>query len=270
MIYTSASISVQYDNVFSPFAGKDWENGFRWVKDSGFDAVEIILSDPGLLDVAHIQHTLSRMNMKVSTISTGQATGMEDIEMSSVCEISRVAARNRLFADIDFSDAVGGPNVTIGLIRGRGGRQEESIERELLIRELKYVADYAKKKGIRLNLEPINRYECKRINSTQEAYQLLKDMDFPENVGILFDTFHSNIEDPDTLQAIRDYGKYFFHVHFADSNRQIPGEGHIPFREIVKTLKDINYEGYISLEVLNRPHAAHVIEYAGKAIKSII
>lgn len=270
MIYTSASISVQYDNIFSPFKGRDWKDGFRWAKESGFDAVEIILSDPGLLDIEEIQKTLKEMDMKVSTISTGQAAGMEGIEMSSVCEASRAAARNRLFADVDFAEAVGGANVTIGLIRGKGGRQEESVERTLLIRELKCAADYAGDKGIRLNVEPINRYECSRINSTREAYELLRDMGFPENVGILFDTFHSNIEDPDILQAIRDYGKYFSHVHFADSNRRLPGEGHVPFREIVRVLREIGYEGYVSLEVLNRPDAAHVIENAGKAVKEIL
>ena len=46
----STSLSVQYDNPFSPFPGKDWKQGLDWVRDSGFDAVEIILSDPDLLD----------------------------------------------------------------------------------------------------------------------------------------------------------------------------------------------------------------------------
>ena len=55
---TSTSLSVQYDNIFSPFPGRQWEDGLRWVKDAGFDAVEIILSDPDLIDRRLLQKRL--------------------------------------------------------------------------------------------------------------------------------------------------------------------------------------------------------------------
>lgn len=269
MIRTSASISVQFDNIFSPYAGEDWVQGFEWVKRTGFDAVEIILSDPGLLDVEKIKSVLDRLCLKVSTVSTGQAMGIEGISMCSPSFHIRKAARERLFADIDFAAAVGNPNVTVGLIRGRGGEQKASLERELLLRELKEVAAYAKEKGIVINLEPINRYECRLINSTKEGYELLGEMGFPENVGILYDTFHSNIEDPDMFEAIRTYGAHISHVHFADSNRQIPGDGHIDFRRVCKTLESVGYGGYVSLEVLNKPDAAHVITDVKKEMSRI-
>lgn len=269
MIRTSASISVQFDNIFSPYAGEDWEQGFEWVKKAGFDAVEIILSDPGLLDVEKIKSALSRLNLKVSTVSTGQAMGVEGISMCSPSLHIRKAARERLFADIDFAAAIGNPNVTVGLIRGRGGEQKESLERKLLLRELKETAAYAEEKGIVINLEPINRYECRLINSTKDGYELLAEMGFPRNVGILYDTFHSNIEDPDMFEAIRTYGTYISHVHFADSNRQIPGDGHIDFRKVCETLENVGYRGYASLEVLNRPDASHVIEDVKKAMSEI-
>lgn len=269
MIRTSASISVQFDNIFSPYAGKDWERGFEWVKRAGFDAVEIILSDPELLDVKRIKDVLNKLEMKVSTVSTGQAMGIEGLAMCSPAAGIRKAARERVFADIDFSVEVGRPNVTVGLIRGRGGEQSEALERELLIRELKEVAAYASDKGIAINLEPINRYECRLINSTKDGYELLRDMGFPENVGILYDTFHSNIEDPDMFDAIRTYGNRISHVHFADSNRQIPGDGHIDFKRVCKALESTGYRGYVSLEVLNKPDAAHVITDVKDAMNRI-
>ncbi len=269
MIRTSASISVQFDNIFSPYAGEDWVKGFEWVKKAGFDAVEIILSDPELLDVEKIKSELDRLSLKVSTVSTGQAMGVEGISMCSPSQYLRKAARERLFADIDFAAAIGNPNVTVGLIRGRGGEQKEFLERKLLLRELKEAAAYGREKGIVINLEPINRYECRLINSTKEGYDLLGEMGYPENIGILYDTFHSNIEDPDMLEAIRTYGPYISHVHFADSNRQIPGDGHIDFRQICKTLESVGYQGYVSLEVLNRPDALHVIKDAKEAMSVI-
>lgn len=269
MIRTSASISVQFDNIFSPYAGRNWEQGFEWVKSTGFDAVEIILSDPELLNVKKIKEVLERLTLKVSTVSTGQAMGIEGLAMCSPSAGIRKATRERLFADIDFAAAVGRPNVTVGLIRGRGGEQSEDLERELLIRELGETARYAGEKGIVINLEPINRYECRLINSTKDGYDLLKDMGFPENVGILYDTFHSNIEDPDMFESIRTYGRAISHVHFADSNRQIPGDGHIDFKKVCETLESIDYKGYVSLEVLNKPDTAHVIKNTKAAMDRI-
>ena len=267
MIRVSASISVQYDNPFSPFRGCEWEKGFEWVKACGFDAVEIILSDPSLLDFDRIRRKLDALELGVSTISTGQAMGMEGIAMTSPSALKRQAARERLFADIDFSAAFGKPNVTVGLIRGRGGEASPDIEEALLCRELSVAAEYAAKKGVVLNLEPINRYECKLVHSTAEGDAILEKIGRPENVGILYDTFHSNIEDPDMLAEIQTYAGSISHVHFADSNRSLPGEGHIDFPAVIRTLEQNGYNGYVSLEVLNRPDMEHIRDFAAAAMR---
>lgn len=267
MIRTSASITVQYDNIFAPFPASEWEKGFQWAKDAGLDAVELILSDPELLDVSAIRAKLDALELQVATISTGQAVGMENIYMCAGSSLIRREARERLFRDIDFSVMVGKPNVTIGLIRGKGGLLAEKIEMEHMKREMLAVAEYAAQRGVTLNLEPINRYECKLINSTEDGDRLLELLGYPENVGILYDTFHSNIEDPDMLGAIERYGKHISHVHVADSNRRLPGEGHVDFAAVYQTLKKIGYDGYISLEVLNNPSAAHVIAHMADAMK---
>lgn len=255
----SASISVQYENAFAPFPGKEYKAGMKWVKESGFDGVELIISDPNRIDIEKVKHSIDEVGLEVSTISTGQAVGLEKIAMTSAAEYIREAARQRLMDDINFSEQLGKPNVTIGLIRGRGGEMSLAEERELLIRELYVVGEYAEKKGIVLNLEPINRYEVKLLNSSLSAYELLEGMGNPKNIGILYDTFHSNIEDDDMLATIRRIGNKISHVHLADSNRQLPGEGHIDFKSILKTLTEIGYDGYVSLEVLNKPDASHII-----------
>ena len=267
MIRVSASISVQYDNPFSPFRGCEWEKGFEWVKACGFDAVEIILSDPALLDWDRIKRKLDELQLGVSTISTGQAMGMEGIAMTSPSALKRQAARERLFADIDFSAAFGKPNVTVGLIRGRGGEASAEIEEDLLCRELTAVAEYAAQKGVTLNLEPINRYECKLVHSTAEGDAILERIGRPKNVGILYDTFHSNIEDANMLREIETYAGSISHVHFADSNRSLPGEGHIDFPAVIRTLETNGYRGYVSLEVLNRPDAQHIRDFAATAMR---
>ena len=140
---TSTSLSVQYDNIFSPFPGRQWEDGLRWVKDAGFDAVEIILSDPDLIDRRLLQKRLEQLDLPVSTISTGQAMGLEQLSLVSASRQTREVTLARLRRDIDFAIELGRPHVTIGLIRGRGGENSPEMELPLLRDSLKQIADYA-------------------------------------------------------------------------------------------------------------------------------
>ena len=128
----STSLSIQYDNIFSPFPGRDWTEGLQWVRRSGFDAVELILSDPALLDRRALERQLERLDLPVSTISTGQAMGLEGLSLCSASRAVRDGTLARLREDIDLSVSLGRPHVTVGLIRGRGGELDMQTERELL------------------------------------------------------------------------------------------------------------------------------------------
>ena len=262
MIKRSASVAIQFDSCFSPFLSSEWQKGLQWVKDCAFDGVELIISDPTLVDRYALHRTLEKLNLEVSTLSTGQCAMLEGLSMTSAASYIRSATNLRIQQNIDFSVEFGKPNVTIGLIRGKGGILPKSKEHDLLVNELTKAVDYAAKKNVMLNLEPINRYECSLINSSKSAYDLIMDMGNPPNVGILYDTFHSNIEDNNIFKTIEEIGNKITHVHFADSNRRLPGEGHLDFSLIKKVLNKVGYDGYISLEVLNIPSEQHIIDCA--------
>lgn len=266
----SASLSVQYDNIFSPFPGKEWADGLAWVRDSGFDAVEIILSDPALIDRRALTQRLEQLDLPVSTISTGQAMGLEGLSLCSASRAVREQTLSRLREDIDFSVSLGRPHVTVGLIRGRGGELEVKMERELLTDSLKRIAEYAQRQGVMLNLEPINRYECRHLNASVSALEIIREIGAPSCMGVLYDTFHSNIEDADMCQAIHQLKGWISNVHLADSNRRLPGEGHIDFTEVYRQLEADGYDGYAALEVLNAPSAVHIREYAGEAVRAFL
>ena len=263
----STSLSVQYDNPFSPFPGKEWETGLDWVRDAGFDAVEIILSDPDLLDRNRLEKKLQQTGLPVSTISTGQAMALEGLSLCSASRETRGRTLQRLDRDMELALVLGKPHVTVGLIRGKGGSLSDTIELELLQDSLKRLADRAGSKGITINLEPINRYECRHLNSSLSALEIIRQIGNPECMGVLYDTFHSNIEDEDMLQAIAHLGNRISNVHLADSNRRLPGEGHIDFPAIHQKLEAIGYDGYAALEVLNTPSQAHIRENARKSIQ---
>lgn len=267
---TAASVTIQYDNPFSPFPACQWKEGFRWAKQGGLDGVELIFSDPKLICVDDVLHELAENDLGVATLATGQATALEGICLTSPREWERELAVKRCKEDIDLSVALGTrPNVTVGLIRGRGTVSNTQVEREMLKRELGKVADYAEKNGVKLNLEPINRYEVCLLNSVEETARFLDEMGDPASIGILYDTFHVNIEDMCQTDTIKKYFPYIGHVHFADSNRHLPGEGHINFPEIVHTLREKQYEGWISLEMLSLPSREHVIAHMGSAMQNI-
>lgn len=266
----STSLSIQYDNIFSPFPGRDWAEGLQWVRGSGFDAVEIILSDPALIDRRALERQLERLNLPVSTISTGQAMGLEGLSLCSASRAVRDGTLARLREDIDLSVSLGRPHVTVGLIRGRGGELDVQTERELLADSLKRIVEYAQRQGVMLNLEPINRYECRHLNASVSALELIRQIGSPSCMGVLYDTFHSNIEDADMCQSIHQLKGWISNVHLADSNRRLPGEGHIDFAAIRRQLEEDGYTGYAALEVLNTPSADHIRQHAGEAARTFL
>ena len=91
----------------------------------------------------------------------------------------------------------------------------------------------------------------------------------PSCVGVLWDLFHSNIEDPSFDVAIRRIGKKMKHVHLADSNRWFPGFGHIDFAAVMKKLKESGFDGYASYECLNLPSAEYVRRESGRFIQTL-
>jgi 5-keto-L-gluconate epimerase len=107
-------------------------------------------------------------------------------------------------------------------------------------------------RGVRLALEPINRYETTLINTTEQGLELVEKVG-EENFGLLLDTFHMNIEETVIEAAIRSGGDRIFHFHVADSNRWHPGAGHLDFKQLLNTLTSIGYAGWVSGEFLPLP-----------------
>jgi sugar phosphate isomerase/epimerase len=110
-------------------------------------------------------------------------------------------------------------------------------------------AEYAAKLNVNLCIEAWNRYETYMLNRLDQAVDMWKQVNLP-NVGIMGDTFHMNIEEENIAEAIRKSGDALIHIHLADSNRKAPGLGHIDFAPVLQALKDINYTGHLTFEIL--------------------
>ena len=95
----------------------------------------------------------------------------------------------------------------------------------------------------------MNRYETYLVNTLSSAASMAAEVGRP-NVGLMADLFHMNIEEGDIPATIRDAAGLVWHVHLADSNRRPPGLGHTDFATAITALKDIRYDGSLTMEFL--------------------
>ncbi|WCJ64256.1 sugar phosphate isomerase/epimerase family protein [Agrobacterium tumefaciens] len=109
------------------------------------------------------------------------------------------------------------------------------------------IADFANDLGINLCIEVLNRFENHVLNTAAEGVAFVKDVG-KDNVKVMLDTFHMNIEEDSFGDAIRTAGPLLGHFHTGESNRRVPGKGRMPWHEIGLALRDINYTGAVIME----------------------
>ncbi len=109
------------------------------------------------------------------------------------------------------------------------------------------IADFANDLGINLCIEVLNRFENHVLNTAAEGVAFVKDVG-KNNVKVMLDTFHMNIEEDSFGEAIRTAGPILGHFHTGESNRRVPGKGRMPWHEIGLALRDINYTGAVIME----------------------
>lgn len=254
-------ISVSPTQFAAVSHDSDLAHAFRNTAALGYDGVELAVRNPDGLDPVAIRQLASKFKLAVPAIGTGQAFGEEGLNLTDSKATVRKAATERLKAQAAFA-AEFEAAVIIGLIRGRGTDNKER-DRAYLLESLADVAADAAGMGVKLLIEPINRYETELINTVADGIELIQRL-AADNVRLLLDTFHMNIEEPSICGSIVKALPYLGHVHFADSNRRFPGAGHIDFPAVATTLEAVGYQDYISMEMLPWPGPE---ESAGKAIQ---
>lgn len=112
---------------------------------------------------------------------------------------------------------------------------------------MRIMADLAKPYGIQLGMEVLNRFENHLLNTAEEGVRFVKEVD-KENVRLMLDTFHMNIEEDDMAGAIRTAGDLLCHFHTGECNRKVPGQGRMPWKEIGEALREVGFDGYAVME----------------------
>ncbi len=232
----------------------DFEANVAKIAGWGYDGVELAIRDPKLVDAGELQAVVSAKGLVVPAIGTGQAWGEEKLSFTSDDPAVRVAAIERVKSHVPLASRFSAI-IIIGLLRGvtpKGQSHQQSMT--YLIEALQACCSCAAEQDVRLALEPLNRYETDLVHTVAEGLDLIERIG-TDNMGLLLDTFHMNIEEPSIEDSIRICGERIFHFHVADSNRWHPGAGHLDFASILGTLFDTGYQGFISGEFMPFPEA---------------
>jgi sugar phosphate isomerase/epimerase len=232
----------------------DFEANVRKIASLGYDGVELAIRDPKLVDANELLRVVSAHDLGVPAIGTGQAWGEEGLSYTDPDPSVRQAAIERTISHIPFAARTGAV-IIIGLLRGivkSGVSQEQAMD--WIVAAFRDCCASAQPYGVRIALEPICRYETSLINNVKQGLDLI-DRVGAENMGLLLDTFHMNIEEPVIENSVRSCGDRIFHFHVADSNRWYPGAGHINFASVLDSLYATGYQGYVSGEFMPFPDA---------------
>jgi D-psicose/D-tagatose/L-ribulose 3-epimerase len=218
------------------------------VRSMGFDIFEVACENPELLDIPAIKEALDENQL--SAIICGVFG--PDRNICSPDPSIRENARRYSRWLIDAAAQTGSP-VVCGPMYSAVGKahleddQARKDEWALAVREIRHLADYAAEKGVKIALEPLNRFETDLINTVAQGLAFMDDVS-RDNVGFHLDTFHMHLEEKSSAGAIRMAGDKIFHFHACENDRGVPGTGQVRWQEIALALNDVNYQGSIVIE----------------------
>jgi D-psicose/D-tagatose/L-ribulose 3-epimerase len=231
----------------SPFTDDDAGLVGR-AKELGADVLELCIEDTTRVSADAILAAAAGSDMQFSlcgAFGPQRDVSHEDAKVRSL-GLDYIEFLVDLAADIGAPTIAGPMYSAVGKARMLAPDERER-QRAWAVESLKRAADYAGTKGVRLAVEPLNRFETDLVNTAEQALELC-DRIGHDNVGLLLDTFHMNIEEKSIPEAIRLAGDRLFHVHACENDRGTPGTGHVPWREVFRALHEIDYQGMLVTE----------------------
>ncbi|MXV15417.1 sugar phosphate isomerase/epimerase family protein [Hufsiella ginkgonis] len=231
----------------SPF-NNDSVRLFKRFKDWGFDSVEIALENAAHIDAAYIRKELDHNGLKCHVVCA--ATG-PDTDLRGTAD----QQQNALHYITGLMDAMVVLNASVlcGPVYSSVGRadavspDEYRQQWETVKAHLKTLSAYAEERGLKIAMEPLNRFETDFMNTVDQGLQMVREVGSPA-LGLHLDTFHMNIEEKDQADAILKAGSRLFHFHACGSDRGTPGNDHIHWTAIVRALKQVGYKGSVNIE----------------------
>jgi D-psicose/D-tagatose/L-ribulose 3-epimerase len=220
----------------------------RHIAELGFDHVEVAVEQPGLVDLDQLNSLIGELGV------TSSVAGAFSPDRDLTSEDVAVQQQGLRYLEhcTDVAEAIGA-TVVSGPMYAATGKcallpdDERQRVFELAATNLRTAGEYAAEKGVVLAIEPLNRFETDLVTTTARGVELCELIDL-DNVGLLVDTFHMNIEERHVGETIRAAGSHVKHVHACENDRGTPGSGHFPWEDWRDALRAIDYDGVITIE----------------------
>jgi len=216
----------------------------------GFDGVELPVF---MGDVKHYRRIGKHLKSLGLGVTTVLALGPDQNPVSPDARI-RAAAADALAAAIDRSQALGatvlaGPvHSALGVFSGTAPTSAE-LKRSADI--LRAAGKRARDAKLVIAVEYLNRFENYLVTTMADTAKFIDRIDHP-SVKLMFDTFHSHIEEKDSMQALRIAGNRLVHVHVSENDRGVPGTGQVRWLEVMRELRTSGYDGWLTIESFGR------------------
>ena len=269
MISSCVTISLVEASRGGPFVfWDDLGAACKTAHDIGFDAVEIFAPSADALQQLPLAQVLADHKLRLAAVGTGAGWVLHRLSLTSSSFDERKAAEDFIRRMID----VGATHGAATIIGSMQGSFHSPLDRQsglgYLGESLARLSEHAASAGASLLYEPLNRYETNLVNRLEDAQRLLIDAG-AENVHLLADLFHMNIEEVQIAEALTRCGSRLGHVHLADSNRRAAGMGHLDFRPIAAALAENNFCGYLSAEVFPLPTPEEAARQTMESIRTL-
>ena len=224
---------------------------FAALKRTGYDGIEVPIFEGTEDHFARVGRVLRDEGLRCNGV-----TVLPDQAHNAIAAdpAGRAGAVERLRWAVRCLEAMGGEVLAGPFHQPLGdftGEPATAEERERLVAVHQQAADFAAEKGVKLSIEPLNRFECYILNTVAESAELVRRVGRP-GYGLLYDTFHANIEEKDPVGVIAPNLGAINHVHLSENDRGTPGKGHVPFLETLRAFKRGGYQGWFAIEVFGR------------------
>ena len=221
---------------------------FPKIKSYGYDAVEIPVEDPSLIDLDLVKKALADEGLKAiicGAFGPSRDLTHDDPAFHQTC-FTYLDSCLEIASELEAGFVAGPMYSAVGKARLVSPEQRQ-VEWDRAVSNLRKVCRRAGEFGLDLAIETLNRFETDLINTSEDLMRLIGDINEPQAKAVL-DGFHLNIEEPDLESAIRRVGDKLIHVQVSENYRGTPGTGQTNWAAWKRGLEAIDYRGTISIE----------------------
>jgi D-psicose/D-tagatose/L-ribulose 3-epimerase len=220
------------------------------LKKTGYDGIEIPIGEVPEKNYQVIAKMLQDLELE----STAVTSLLEDGNPVSADPAIRQKAIEQMKWRIEMAaimgvQVIGGPFHSA--FASFSGQPPTAEERKWSAEVLRPVAEHAAQFGIILTPEALNRFECYLYNTLGDIAELIKEVDHP-NLQMIYDTHHAHIEEKNMREVILRHRDVLAHVHISENDRGTPGQGQVNWKDVFKTLKEIKYDSWLTIEAFSR------------------